>query len=263
MHVRHHTLILIAALLPLGLAATVLSAAPAGAAGVTTTLPAARAKVPSDVLTFAGYPWTIKSSTSPVGPGPNDFAANGPFVDASGALHLRILDTASGWESSEVVLGPTLGYGTYRWTLRGTLTTLDPNVVLGLLTYDNSDTSPTNREIDFEASRFGDALATTNAQYVVQPWSVPGNLQRITIPKGVATTVSLTWLPGSVTFSGQVTRANGTVVALQTWSTMSSSVPTTSTEQVHMNLWLDNGVPPTDGKPVNVAITGFQFSHSA
>jgi hypothetical protein len=142
----------------------------------------------SSTLDFAGYPWTVKSSTSPVGPGPNIFDASGPFVDSSGALHLQIVDTGTGWESSEVILNPTLGYGTYRWTVDGPLSTLDPNVVFSLFTYDNSDTSPTNREIDFEASRFADAGEPTNAQYVVQPFWMPGNLQRITLPNSDVTT---------------------------------------------------------------------------
>jgi hypothetical protein len=48
--------------------------------------------------------------------------------------------------------------------------TLDPDVVLALFTYDDTRTSPTNREIAFEASRFADAEEPTNAPYVVQPY---------------------------------------------------------------------------------------------
>ena len=259
MPIRRHNRLLGAVITTAVLPLLALTAVPAGATVPAPDLAGTRAPDPSGVLTFAGYPWTVRSSSSPVGPGPNDFAANGPFVDASGALHLRILHAASGWESSEVVLGPTLGYGTYTWTLRGSLADLDPNVVLGLITYDASDTSPTNREIDFEASRFGQAGDATNAQYVVQPWYLSGNLLRITVPKGVATTVSLTWLPGSVSYSGQVVRANGRLMALPTWTDLSSSVPTSSTEQIHMNLWLFQGVAPSNGKPVDVVVTGFQF----
>jgi hypothetical protein len=143
---------------------------------------------PPSLLTFAGYQWTVKSSTSPIGPGPNVFDAAGPFVDPAGSLHLRIVKTKSGWESSEVILNPTLGYGTYRWTVHGPISTFDPNVVLALFTYDNSNTSPTNREIDFEASRFGNPSDPTDAQFVVQSYFVAGNLQRITIPKSAVTT---------------------------------------------------------------------------
>jgi hypothetical protein len=215
--------------------------------------PFSQASESSGQLTFAGYQWTVKSSTSPVGPGPNLFDADGPFVDSSGALHLQIVQTAAGWESSEVILNPTLGYGTYRWTVDGPVSTLDPNVVLSLFTYDNSDTSPSNREIDFEASRFADAGDTTNAQYVVQPYETAGNLQRITLPQSNATTVTMTWLPGAVTFSAD---------SLPSWANSSSSVPTSATEQVHMSLWSFQGAPPSNGLPVSVEVTDFQFTAS-
>ncbi len=234
-----------------------------GSAGAAGTRPPDHATVPgaplaraleSSTLNFAGYPWTVKSSTSPVGPGPNIFDAAGPFVDSSGALHLQIAQTAAGWESSEVVLDPTLGYGTYRWTVDGPLSTLDPNVVFSVFTYDYSGTSPTNREMDFEASRFADAGEPTNAQYVVQPYETPGNLQRITLPNSGVTTIVMTWLPGSVTFSAGL---------LPPWTNSSSSVPTSSTEQVHMSLWSFDGAPPSNGLAVSVEVTEFQFTPSA
>jgi hypothetical protein len=213
----------------------------------------------ANTLTFAGYQWTVKSSTSPIGPGPNLFDATGPYVDPAGGLHLRIVKTKWGWESSEVILGPTLGYGTYRWTVHGPVSTLDPNVVLALFTYDDSDTSPSNREIDFEASRFGDASATTNAQFVVQPSGTPGNLQRISLAKSALTTVTLTWVPGSVTFSAATGRGRK-VKTVPTWTNSSSSVPTNATEQVHMSLWLFRGAPPMNGRGASITVTGFQFS---
>ena len=209
-------------------------------------------------LPFAGYTWQVKSSTSPIGPGPNIFDARGPRVEASGAMQLRIVKVGSTWESSEVVLGPTLGYGTYVWSVHGPAATLDPSVVLALFTYDTSDTSPSNREIDFEASRFGNPWQTTNAQYVVQPYETAGNLQRIAIPSGRTTTVSMTWVPGSVTFSGYTVRGKK-ISLLPSWTNTSSSVPTSSTEQVHMSLWLFRGAAPTNGKPVSVDVTAFTF----
>lgn len=212
-----------------------------------------------NVLNFAGYQWTVKSSTSPVGPGPNVFDATGPFVDPGGSLHLRIVKSKSGWESSEVILNPTLGYGTYRWTVHGPISTLDPNVVLALFTYDQSDTSPSNREIDFEASRFGNASDPTDAQYVVQPYTTFGNLHRITIPESSLTTVTMTWVPGRVTFSTATGRGKKTKT-LAPWTNDSSSVPTSATEQVHMSLWLFRGSPPSNGRQVSVRVTGFQFS---
>jgi hypothetical protein len=215
--------------------------------------PAAAASDPPSTLTFAGYQWTIKSSTTPIGPGPNLFDAGGPFVDSSGNLHLQIVQTTAGWESSEVILDPILGYGTYRWTVNGPLSTLDPNVVLALFTYDQSDTPPWDGELDFEASRFADAEDPTNAQYVVQPYGTPGNLQRITLSNSNVTTVTMTWLPGGVTFSAD---------SLPPWTNTSPHVPTNSTEQIHMSLWLFEGNAPMNGQPVSVEVTGFQFASS-
>ena len=49
---------------------------------------------------------------------------------------------------------PTLGYRTYRWGVQGSMTSVDPNVLLGLIARGGSNTSPTGREID-SRSRIG------------------------------------------------------------------------------------------------------------
>jgi hypothetical protein len=204
----------------------------------------------SKILTFAGYQWMVKSSTSPIGPGPNRFNGDGPFVDSSGALHLSVEKIKGKWECSEVVLKPTLGYGTYRWTIRGPVPRLDPNVVLALFTYD-SKPSPQNKEMDFEASRFANADDPTNAQYVVQPYQTRGNLQRITLPKNSnVTTLTMTWVPGRVTFFAD---------SLSKWTNTSSAVPTSSGAKIYMSLWLFQGYPPSNGKSVSVTINDFHF----
>jgi hypothetical protein len=212
-------------------------------------------------LSFAGRSWAVKSSSTPVGPGPNVFDPKGPYVDSSGNLHLRIVKTSSGWEASEVVLNRSTGYGTYHWTIKGPVATIDPSVVLGLFTYDSSSSSESNRELDIEISRFGSASSTTNSQYVVQPYTTAGNRVRFRIPEGGADTVmSLVWKPGSVTFSGDTVDPDGTTRKLRSWTNRSSSVPNSSTQQVYMNLWLFRGAPPTNGKAVTIEVTGFRFT---
>lgn len=214
-------------------------------------------------LSFAGYPWTVKSSTAPVGPGPNLFNADGPYVDRSGAMHLRLADTPTGWECSEVVLNPTLGYGTYTWTVHGYLATLSPYVVLALFLYDSADTPPNNGEIDLEISRFDHPDESSNAQYVVQPSAQRGNLLRIRIPEGgAATTFSFTWTPGQVAFHGTTVLPDGQAEQLPRWTNRSHTVPVNSTEQVHMSLWLFRGHPPLDGRNVSVTVSAFTFTRS-
>ena len=217
---------------------------------------------PPTRLAFDGRTWTVKGSTAPIGPGPNLFDASGPYVDQFGGLNLRILKTKAGWESSEVVLNPSLGYGTYIWTLRGPVATFDQNVVLALFTYDSAEPTPWNREIDFEASRFGNADNTTNAQYVVQPYYLTGNLQRISIPSATLTKVSMTWRHGSVTYSGETLGPTKTE-QLPSWKNTSPSVPVHGAEQIHMSLWLFQGVAPSNGLPVTVDVTSFAFRPAA
>jgi hypothetical protein len=226
--------------------------------------PAARSRAqsvapPAADLKFAGYTWAVKSSTTPIGPGPNLFDPNGPYVDSSGYMHLRILKTALGWESSEVILKPSLGYGTYHWSVIGPVAVLNPSVVLALFTYDSTNPTPWNREIDFEASRFSIPGNPTNAQYVVQPYTTPGNLKRILIPKGGVTEVTLRWTPGRVAYFGDA-GPSGQLASFQPWTNISSSVPTHGAEQVHMSLWLFQGAAPTKGQPVSVRVSSFTFT---
>ena len=67
---------------------------------------------------------------------------------------MKIVKTAGKWVCAEVVLQQTLGYGTYRFYLDSPVDSLDPNVVLGLFTW-NDDPAFNNRELDIEFARWG------------------------------------------------------------------------------------------------------------
>jgi hypothetical protein len=131
------------------------------------------------------------------------------------------------------------------------VSTLDPNVVFAAFTWDDADSPPAHKEMDFEASRFANPRNKTNAQYVVQPNGKPGNRVRIKLPNPKVTRIVMTWLPGKVTFSAD---------SLPPWTNSSSWVPTSSGAQVHMNLWLFKGVAPSNGKPASVEVTAFHFT---
>lgn len=64
-------------------------------------------------VVFSGYTWTVKASTSKVGPGPNLFSAANVTVGEDG-LHLGIRKRRAGWTCAEVIAQGTFGYGTYR-----------------------------------------------------------------------------------------------------------------------------------------------------
>jgi len=208
-------------------------------------------------VAFAGYSWAVKASPGPVGPGPNVFSDSpeNVWVDASGQLHLRITHRDGRWLSAEVVLDRSLGYGRYAFSVASPLGQLDPNVVLGLFTW-NDDPAYNHREIDIEFSRWANAADATNAQYVVQPYDRPGNLLRFVQPLAAPTVHAFTWASKSVTFSS----TTGTGQAIAGWRYTGRDVPRSGGERTRINLWLYGGNAPADGAEVEVVLSGFSFS---
>ncbi len=235
-------------------------------AGLTLALAALLATVPGaaaagkpgypDKVTWAAEVWSIKTSRAAVGPGPNVFAKDNVSVDGEGRLHLQISRNPSGkWTSAEIIGPRTYGYGTYTFTVASSVHDLDPNVVLGLFTW--SDKAPyAHREIDIEFARWGDDANQTNAQYVVQPASSPGHLQRFVQPPDSTTTHRFTWRPGRIDWASF--DSAGAPIAAYTYA--ATDVPRTGDERVRLNLWLFDGRPPTDGQPVEVILDSFAFT---
>lgn len=201
---------------------------------------------------FSDITWTVKDHNRKIGPGPNFFSASNVSVDSDGRLHLRIAQNGRKWTTAEVIARGSFGYGTYTWTL-APVPELDPNVVLGLFTW-NDAPDYAHREIDVELARWGNAADPTNAQYVVQPWDAPGHDHRWTLAPGLGSTVhSFTWRPGRVDFLS--TTAAGEV--LNAWSYVGADVPLPGGENPRMNLWLFRGAAPSDGQPVEIVIESF------
>ena len=218
------------------------------------TAGAAHAVAAPRTISFSGQEWTVKASTGKVGPGPNHFSAstNNVWVDALGRLHVKITRSRGKWWSAEVIATRSLGHGTYTWTLDSRVDALDPNVVLGLFTW-SDESLFANRELDIEFSRWGNALAPANAQFVVQPYDVSGHLQSFVQPAADTSRHGFTWAPGSVTF----TSSTG---SLPSWTYAASDVPPAGDETPRMNLWLEGGAAPISGRAVEVVIRDFTFT---
>lgn len=217
------------------------------------------------VLRFSGYRWTVKQSSAPVGPGPNLFSARPEdvWIDADGRLHLTIVQRDGQWHSTEVYTRASLGVGTYIFKTTGPVDRLDPNVVLGLFTWDNDASANHYREIDVEFSRWGNAENPNNAQFVVQPWDTPGNLYPFaaayTADKG---THAFAWHSRFIRFSSgsghTYPPAPSDVVA--SWSyTNTASIPPDGPAQARINLWLMQGSAPTDNHSVEIIVDAFEF----
>jgi hypothetical protein len=214
-------------------------------------------------LSFSGYDWWVKTSAGPVGPGPNFFSdsTNNVWTDTNGWLHLRITNRSNAWQCAEIISARTFGYGNYRFELNSAADNLDPSVTLGLFTW-SDDPAFTDREIDVECGRWQNAADTNNAQFVVQPFDGADHLVRYRVPPGLTDSTHLfIWETNRVSFQSQ---SNGYSVAATNLISSSvftdaSAVPQTGDENVHLNLWLVNGVPPSDNNEVEVVIKSFNF----
>jgi hypothetical protein len=211
------------------------------------------------IIPFAGRTWQVKFAPSPAGPGPNYFSddPNDVWVDGNGYLHLKIVNRNGIWYSTEVICADTLQYGTYTITLGSQVDLLDKNVVLGFFTWDTDAPQYNYREIDIEFSRWGEAAAQ-NAQYVIQPWDIPGNRHRfyLNLPT-TDSTHSIDWRPDQIQFNSR----DGNGALLHSWSyTNTAYIPPPGAGNARINLWLLNGAAPSDGQDVEVIIKSFEFT---
>lgn len=234
------------------------------------------------LISFAGEIWGVKDAQSPVGPGSCYFSssASDVWVDSLGRLHLTIRFSNGKWRSTEVVLlGSQRGYGTYSFTTKTDFRAQDVLATFGAFTYDVFGDDFANglhpyREIDSEDSAWGQLMAATTSQFVVQHYSVPGNLLAYALPNlSVDPTVTrmIRWEPGSVRF----------VAALGTHSpcelpipgaivdstyvhapAQNHLVPAPSRERFRLNLWINHpwGQLPRGAQPVEVIVSDFQFT---
>lgn len=209
-------------------------------------------------ISFSGYDWWIKRSCNPVGPGPNYFEDNA-WVD-SGSLHLRIDQRDGDWYCSEVIADESFGYGAYIFTVRGRVDLLDENIVLGLFTWEDCASEHNYREIDVELSKWGDP-SNDNAQFVIQPWNVPGNMYRFNVDLHETTTHVFIWQPESVRFRsyyGDFSLTPPPENLIASWHYTGDDVPLAGSENPRINFWLMGGNAPNNGQDTEIVIESFQ-----
>lgn len=185
-------------------------------------------------LHFSGYEWEIRQTASEPGGARNLYDPASATVDQRGYLHLRITKKGGEWNSAEVILTRSLGYGSYSFVVHD-VSRLEPAVVLNISIWDNTGPS---REMDIETSRWGE-LNTKNAQYVIQPYDVPANVVRFVAPPGVLT-YSFLWEPGRASFStvrGSQARPGSVSVAEHVFT---SGIPSPGQEAAHINFYVFN-----------------------
>jgi hypothetical protein len=220
-------------------------------------------------LTWSGVEWNVKSGTG-LGPGVNNWSPANAFVDASGDLHLAVTKVNGTWYCGEVSTTASFGFGTYQWQLKTAVDNFDPSIVLGLLAYGPPAQGPDGtHEIDIEYSRFGSPVGD-NERWTIFPNAIAtpplARLSRGLVVGGDLTTTSrFTWASTSVAFgtlAGFQPPASNTNL-INSWvfgPTDPGAAISQSPMPVHMNLYLYNGAPPTNGQGTEVVFHAFSFT---
>lgn len=211
---------------------------------------------------FAGYTWQVRDYGG--GPGPNNWSPDNVFVDEAG-LHLRITSADGKWNAAEVVMTTALGFGTYNFDVAGRPDQLDKNVVLGLFNYPaSSEIGPDGtNEIDIEFARWGVGKAKARLNWTVHAPVVsvkPAGQSHTSAIKEEGSVQTFDWTADRITYSWA---RSGDPKPVASWVYAPKS-PERHIPQVplvvHMNLWLFEGKPPSDGAPVEVVIRDFHFA---
>jgi hypothetical protein len=199
-------------------------------------------------ISWSGYTWDVRGAGFG-DPGPNHWSDSEANVHMDGTdLVLAIVPDASGlWTSAEVANQHHLGYGTYRWIVASDLSALDANEVLGLFTYGGS--SPSNNELDIEASHWGDTSWPTGSATVWQDAAAwRHRVKTFRYSDRPPYVNQFTWAPGRVSYL--VTDATG--ATLFKW-TVKRGVPTPSSEVPRINHWLSRGEAPTRARSMRIS----------
>jgi hypothetical protein len=239
---------------------------------------------------FSGFTWWVKESNNRAGPGPNWWSASedNVWVDKQGRLHMKITYRDGNWFCSEVVCKEPANYGTYTFHVSGPIDKLDPRVILGFFTWDDTSfKTQANCEIDIEFSRWNDADAP-NLHYSVQPAYGPdtpsGRYKERThashiVLKNPQSTHTFTWTPERITFAS-FEGSQQTADPIDNWHYI-PDYPARRTRQgeivsapvgipqpspdthIRINLWLldtdgdQKADAPMDGKEVEVIVERF------
>lgn len=194
------------------------------------------------------YQWLVKESigSHTMGPGGNLFSAEpeNVWVDELNQLHLKVDVKDSLYYCAELIADTALGYGIYSFVYNSNPDILDPKTVYGFFTWDAISPHAPNpndyyREIDFEFSRWGNATDSTNAQFVIQPWSPAGNLMRYDAGTNIGSIHSFAWYKDSIVFESR----NPDSSLIQEWVYTGGYLPEPGEENIRINLWLTNTEP--------------------
>ena len=229
--------------------------------------------------TWSGVDWYKKEVAGErIGPGPNVFAANNA-VFATDGLHMKISNSGTAWNTSEIVTTRCFKYGTFEFVIKPaladgtTIDKLDSNIVLGLFTYPQPRPSLAEpdldgyHEIDVELAHFDMTNnPSSNLSYTVYPKDSTGRVKSNYLQFAVSDNVSpitfkYVWQPKKVTFSAI---QNNKVINSWSCGDADTNICTVSDrpQPMRINLWLKGGIAPINSKPVDITVNSFKYTPS-
>lgn len=210
---------------------------------------------------FSGYKWNVRNGSG--GPGPNKWSddPSNVWVDTLGYLHLKILKTGDSWYCSEVYTQQSLGYAEYSFELVSDPELYDPNIVVGLFTYEND-----NREIDIEFAKWGNTQGLSS-WYTVQPapYTPENHFGFMMGLQGRVSSHSFRWTHDSIIFRSStpyILPISSKDSILAEWIYTGSSIPPPGNERLHLNFWLFQGKAPTNGESAEIIIRSVNIDRS-
>lgn len=225
-------------------------------------LAVAKAKGSSDRLAdpktihFSGYDWKVRSSAGNRGGKLCDYEPSSVWVDDQGLLHLLIRQDEGVWHCAGISLTRSLGYGTYRFVVSDSVH-LPPSAAFAMFTRADKQDEEDKTGVAIELSQWG-KTNHANADFVVQPYYIPGNTTHFNVPSGPMTYV-LRWDPGSVTFrasTGDSMAARGKI----TDHVFKSGVPVPGTETIHMEFFYDSYQSQSSVQhPIEIVVQKFEY----
>jgi hypothetical protein len=205
---------------------------PAGSGVMAIASTKGAASPPSKIIAFSGYQWRLREAPSSRGGMNNNYSPGNIWVDGAGAMHMKIGRDGDKWTCAEVALTSSLGYGTYKVTVRDA-SSLHDAAVFSMFTWDYARPDQSNGEMDMEYNDWGGRKE--NFQFVVPPFYGGQNARRVLVPP-VTLTHSLLWEPGRVHFrTVRSLNPSANPVAEQTYT---SNVPAHGIESFRMCLYL-------------------------
>jgi hypothetical protein len=112
--------------------------------------------------------------------------------------------------------------------------------------------------MEIEVSRWGDATKKSNAQYVVQPFYIPGNLFAFSAPPG-RLTYSMRWESGLATFKTIRGTSAGAGAPVVSEHEFSSGVPSPGQARVRLILYVVASDKNPLQNPSEVVIEKFEY----